>query len=109
MRPSPGSGKRHARIPTLLRRPVIPLAILVFLGGWLSLGPARDSPYVVYRNQVQPATDAGQHVCHDVLAPQIRCFDTVQELIDDLESISPWHAARFRTLWLATWPPSMTP
>jgi hypothetical protein len=88
---------------------VLPLAILVVAAAWHYFGSGSDTVYVVYHGESYPATEAGRHVCHDLAAPQIRCFDTVEELIRDLEATSPRHAESFKRLWLATWPPSMTP
>jgi len=97
------------RLLTLARKPLVPLAILAAVATWQYLDTVADVPYVLYRGRLSPAAEAAYHVCHDLAAPQIRCFDTVEELIRDLEATFPWYAERFKRLWLATWPPSITP
>lgn len=93
----------------IVRRPIVPVVLLFAVGLWLATRPNLEVPYVLHRGEPLPATEAGRHLCHDLALPEIRCFDSVEELIEDLELHFPAHADRFRRLWLATWPPRLTP
>ncbi|GIW20366.1 MAG: hypothetical protein KatS3mg065_0662 [Chloroflexota bacterium] len=87
----------------------MPIVLLAALGLWLAARSNLEAPYVSYRGERLPATEAGRYVCHDLALPEIRCFDSVEELIRDLDLRFPGHADRFRRLWLATWPPQLIP
>lgn len=93
----------------IVRRPIVPISVLLVLAAWAVLRSSDETPYVHYRGERLPATEAANHICHDLALPEIRCFDSVDELQRDLEIHFPAHADRFRRLWLATWPPQLTP
>ncbi|HWP63346.1 MAG TPA: hypothetical protein VNO86_07745 [Candidatus Binatia bacterium] len=54
--------------------------------------------YVWYRGKRLPLSAAGDYSCHDLARPEIRCFDTIDELRADLHAYFPSHAERFDSL-----------
>ena len=41
--------------------------------------------YVLYEGERRPKAEAGQHVCHFLDMPEVRCFDSWPEVLDDMK------------------------
>jgi hypothetical protein len=45
--------------------------------------------YVLYRGERRPAVEAGEHVCHFLNLPEVRCFDSWDEVLADMKDRWP--------------------
>lgn len=86
------------------RRTLLPLLAIAAVG--MLAGYDRfveQDVYVIYHGERRPAVEAGQHICHVLAMPEVRCFDSWDELSADLKANFPSHYNSFNELL------SMTP
>lgn len=85
---------------------VLGLVALTFVLGvlaWQRLVPEEE--YVLYRGQRLPPSAAGDHTCHFVNLPEVRCFDDWRELEADLRGNFPSAYAGYVRVQSITFPP----
>lgn len=85
-----------------LLRPIVPIALLLVLTGWVAMSPhavGEADFYVLYRADRYPLTSAGSFfACHDLARPEIRCFDSWAEVEDDVARNFPGRLEGFQNL-----------
>lgn len=79
---------------------VLLAALLYGLDGDTARNPVdvEQSYYVLYHGLRLPLSTAGRFACHDLARPEIRCFDTVEELRADIAVHFPGQLWRFDRL-----------